>query len=56
MNGHPKYYLELVFKDDGVKYESNKFKKGDLVLWNFNTSVHLLGNHSRRLIDFVQIR
>jgi hypothetical protein len=39
----PKSDLELVFKDDaaGVKHKSNKFKKGDLVLWNLDMSVHL---------------
>ncbi|KAN0133873.1 hypothetical protein V8E53_008305 [Lactarius tabidus] len=40
----PKSALELVFKDDTkddarVKHESNKFKKGDLVLWNIDMYV-----------------
>ena len=56
MKRRPKSDLKLVFKDDtGVKYKSNKFKKGDLILWNFDMSVHLRCNRSRRLIDFVQV-
>ena len=48
--------LKLIFKDNtGVKHESNKFKKGDLVIWNLDMSVHLWCNHFRRLIDCVQI-
>jgi hypothetical protein len=51
----PRSALELVFKDDtGVKHESNQFKKGDLVIWNLDMSVHLRCTHSRRPIDFVQ--
>ena len=57
MKRRPKSDLKLVFKDDtGVKHKSNKFKKGDLVLWNFDMSVvHLRCNRSWRLIDFVQV-
>ena len=33
--------LELVFKNEaGFKHRSNKFKEGDLVHWNLDTSVH----------------
>ena len=56
MKRRPKSDLKLVFKDDtGVKYKSNKFKNGDLILWNFDMSIHLRCNRSRRLIDFVQV-
>ena len=56
MEGRPKNDLELVFKEDtGIKRKSNKFKKGELVIWNLDMSVHLRGNCSRRLIDFVQV-
>ena len=42
MERRPKSDLKLVFKDSiGIKHKSNKFKKGDLVIWNFNMSVHL---------------
>ena len=42
MKRRPKSGLKLVFKDDtGVQHKSNKFKKGDLVLWNLDMSVHL---------------
>ena len=55
MKRRPKSDLKLVFKDDtGVKHVSKKFKKGDLVLWNLDMSVHLWCNHSRRLIHFGQ--
>ena len=56
MKKHPMSDLKLVFKDDtGVKHESNKFKKGDLVLWNLDLSVQLWCNHSRWLIGFAQV-
>ena len=56
MKKHPMSDLKLVFKDDtGVKHESNKFKKGDLVLWDLDLSVHLWCNHSRWLIGFAQV-
>ena len=56
MKRRPKSDLKLVFKDDtGVKHRSKKFKKGDLVVWSLDMSVHLRCNHSRRLIDFVQV-
>ena len=56
MKRRPKSDLKLVFKDDtGVKHRSKKFKKGDLVIWSLDMSVHLRCNHSRRLIDFVQV-
>ena len=43
----PKSDLKLVLKDDtGVEHESNKFKHGDLVLWDLDMSVHLWCNHS----------
>ena len=39
--------LKLVLKDDtGVKNESNKFKQGDLVIWNLDMYVHLRCYHS----------
>ena len=42
MKRRPESDLRLVLKDDtGVKHESNKFKKGDLVIWNLDMSVHL---------------
>ena len=45
MKRRPKSDLKLVFKDDtGVEHESKKFKKGVLVLWNFDMSVHLSCN------------
>ena len=56
MERRPKFDLKLVFKDDiGIRHKSNKFKKGDLVIWNLDMSVHLQCNYSRRLIDFVQV-
>ena len=56
MKKRPKSDLKLVIKDDtGVKHESNKFKEGDLVLWNLDMSVYLRSNHSRGLIDFGQV-
>ena len=37
--------LELVFKDEaGVEYKSNKFKDGDLVHWNVDTSVFVVSS------------
>ena len=42
MTGRLEFNLRLVLKDDtGGKYESNKFKKGNLVIWNLDMSVHL---------------
>ena len=36
----PESDLKLVFRDsNGVKHESKKFKKGDLVLWDLDMSV-----------------
>ena len=56
MKKRPKSDLKLVFKDDtGVKHESNKFKKGDLVIWNLDMCVHLRCNYSDRPIKFVQV-
>ena len=56
MKRPPKSDLKLVFKDDsGVKYMSNIFKEGDLVLWNLDMSVHLRRDHSQRLINFIQV-
>ena len=56
MKRPPKSDLKLVFKDDsGVKYMSNIFKEGDLVLWNLDMSVHLWCDHSQRLINFIQV-
>ena len=50
----PTSELELVFKDHaGVKYRSNKFKEGDPLHWNIDTSVHLRCYHSQRLIASV---
>ena len=57
MKGRPESDLQLVFKDDtGVEHQSDSFKKCDIVLWNFDISVHLWCNSSRWLIDFAQIR
>ena len=37
----PTTNLELVFKNEvGSQHKSNKFKEGDLVHWNLDTSVH----------------
>ena len=48
MERRPKSDLKLVFKDDtGVEHESNKFKKGGLVLWDLDMFVHLRSHHSR---------
>ena len=48
MKRRPKSNLKLIFKDDtGVKHESNKFKKGDFVLWDLDMFVHLWCNNSR---------
>ena len=48
MKKRPKSDLKLTFKDDtGVKRKSNKFKKGDLVLWDLDMYVYSLSNHSR---------
>ena len=48
--------LKLIFKDNtGVKHKSNKFKYGDLILWDIDMSDHLRCHHSRKLIDFVQV-
>ena len=56
MKRRPKFDLKLVFKDDtGVKHESNKFKKDDLILWELDMSVHLRCHHSRRLIESIQV-
>ena len=42
MERRPKSDLKLVFKDGaGIKHKSNKFKQGDLVIWNLDMSVHL---------------
>ncbi|KAH9027781.1 hypothetical protein EDB85DRAFT_88665 [Lactarius pseudohatsudake] len=53
--------LKLVFKDDaGVKYKSNKFKHGALVLWN--PDIHVRTHNSatltiqRALFKFFKIR
>ena len=47
MKRRPKSDLKLILKDDtGVKHKSNKFKKGDLILWNFDMSVHFRCNRS----------
>jgi hypothetical protein len=43
----PMPVLELVFEDHaGVKHESNKFKQGDPVNWNLDTSVLLAVSES----------
>ena len=35
--------LELAFKDEaGVEHKSGKFKEGDIVHWNIDTSVHFV--------------
>ena len=48
MKRRPKSDLKLIIKDDtDVKHKSNKFEKGDLVLWNLDMSAHLWCNRSR---------
>ena len=43
----PRSALILVFKDHaGVEHKSNKFKKGNLVHWNIDVSVHSRRHHS----------
>ena len=50
MKKRPKSDLKLVFKDDtidtSVEYESKNFKKGNLVIWTIDVSVHLWCDHS----------
>jgi hypothetical protein len=41
----PTSVLEIVFKDEaGAKYKSSKFKGGDLVHWNLDTSVDFVAS------------